>query len=114
MQCAASPQPQQPFNVVALGNLCVDVFVPVESLPPPDDSVRQELLQRLTGQFTAPDENWEVGGNCNFLIAAARLGMRTGTVGHTGGDVYGNFLQTVLKVRAGGCMGAHSSRLGAL
>lgn len=35
-------------------------------------------------------------GNCNFLIAAARLGLRAECAGHVGEDVYGEFLRDVL------------------
>ena len=34
-------------------------------------------------------ESWEVGGNCNFLIAASRIGLRCACVGHVGHDKYG-------------------------
>lgn len=37
-----------------------------------------------------------VDGNCNFLIAAARLGLRAECAGHVGEDVYGDFLRDVL------------------
>lgn len=40
----------------------------------------------------------QVGGNTNFLVAASRLGLRTASVGHLGQDVYGQFMQDVLKV----------------
>ena len=33
----------------------------------------------------------ELGGNANFLIAAARLGLRTAAVAHVGGDSVGEF-----------------------
>ena len=41
-------------------------------------------------------ESWEVGGNCNFLIAASRIGLRCACVGHVGHDKYGAFLTKVL------------------
>lgn len=44
---------------------------------------------------------WEVGGNCNFMIAAARLGMRVGSVGHIGPDTYGRYVADVLQVGLG-------------
>ena len=60
-------------DVVALGNLCVDVFLELPQLP----ASSPQLLERLTA--APPDRSsWEVGGNCNFLIAASRLGMKVG------------------------------------
>jgi hypothetical protein len=47
--------------VVSLSNLCVDVMVPVEELPPGDTEARRRLLQQLTAQ-PPPMEQWEVGG----------------------------------------------------
>lgn len=85
------------FDVVALSNLCVDVFVHVDELPPSDQEVRRQLLTDLSAH-PPPVESWEVGGNTNFLIAASRLGLRTASVGQLGEDVYGNFLENVLKV----------------
>jgi len=38
----------------------------------------------------------QVGGNTNFAIAAARLGLRCTCLGHTGRDSYGAFLEEVL------------------
>ena len=49
------------YDVVALSNLCVDIMVPVEELPPPDAASRKQLLRQLTAQ-PPPVEQWEVGG----------------------------------------------------
>ncbi|KXZ54257.1 hypothetical protein GPECTOR_5g347 [Gonium pectorale] len=69
--------------------------LPVEQLPSTDPRVRAELLQRLTAQ--PPDRSsWEVGGGCNFMLAAARLGLQVASVGHIGTDVYGEFMDGVL------------------
>lgn len=38
----------------------------------------------------------QVGGNTNFAIAAARLGLRCACLGHTGADYAGEFLADVL------------------
>jgi sugar/nucleoside kinase (ribokinase family) len=74
--------------------------IPVDALPPPDAAGRADLLRRLTA---APpgQEAWECGGISNFAIAASRLGLRTGAVGHLGGDVYGEYMERVLMVRLG-------------
>ncbi|GFR46665.1 hypothetical protein Agub_g8280, partial [Astrephomene gubernaculifera] len=84
------------IDVVGLGNLCVDAVLPLEELPPPDLEVRRELLDRLTASPPDPS-SWEVGGNCNFMVAAARLGLRVASVGHIGGDVYGRFMDQILR-----------------
>lgn len=98
---AQSGQTSPKVDVVALGNLCVDVVIPMDTLPEPDLEVRRALLERLT-QSPSDQSNWEVGGNCNFIIAGARLGMRVASVGHIGNDVYGKFLEDVLQVRGFG------------
>lgn len=55
------------------------------------------MLRKLTAQ--PPDvKQWEVGGNCNFLIAAARLGLSVASIGNLGSDIYGDFVRRILKV----------------
>lgn len=84
-------------DVIGLSNLCVDIVIPVQQLPPADPEARQGLLQQLTAE--PPDEqHWELGGNCNFMIAAARMGMRVGSIGHVGNDTYGRYMDRVLQV----------------
>ena len=83
-------------DVVALSNLCVDVFQSVPVLPAYRDrahvaSVYDALLASAPGK-----EQWEVGGNTNFAIAAARLGLSCTCLGHTGDDTFGAFLRDVL------------------
>ncbi|WIA08996.1 hypothetical protein OEZ85_008410 [Tetradesmus obliquus] len=83
-------------DVIGLSNLCVDIVIPVQQLPPADPEARQGLLQQLTAE--PPDEqHWELGGNCNFMIAAARMGMRVGSIGHVGDDTYGRYMDRVLQ-----------------
>ncbi len=60
---------------------------------------RRQLLDTLT-ENPPSQESWEVGGNCNFMIAAARLGLSVGSVGHMGADVYGEYVHQVLRVSA--------------
>ncbi len=60
----------------------------------------EALLRRLMRRAPAEDA-WEVGGSCNFLIAAARLGLRAASVGNLGNDAYGRFLTHVLQARRG-------------
>lgn len=83
--------------MIGLSNLCVDIVIPVQQLPPADPDARQALLQQLTAD--PPDQqHWELGGNCNFMIAAARMGMRVGSIGHVGNDMYGSYMDRVLQV----------------
>ena len=84
------------YDIVTLSNLCVDIVVPVETLPKADPGERAKLLKNLTDRPPSTDA-WEVGGNTNTLIAAARLGMKAAAVGQVGKDVYGGFLVDVLK-----------------
>lgn len=90
------------YDVVALGNLCVDVVVHLSELPPPDVALRKQLLKQLSQQ-AAPEDSLEVGGNCNFIVAAGRIGLRVAAVGHTAHDQLGNFLVDVLKAEAADC-----------
>ena len=102
LQTAATRQPTRlqkscTFDVIVLGNLCLDIFVSVPELPSKEDKSRRQLLHDLT--LAPPDRSsWEVGGNTNFMIAAARLGMQVAPVGHLGPDEYGQFIKDVLQV----------------
>lgn len=68
------------YDVVGISNLCIDVIVPVDKLPNTDHQSKKDLLSHLN-DHPVPQENWEVGGMCNFLIAASRLGLQTLSVG---------------------------------
>ena len=96
IRCAAG-QVDQGTDVIALGNICLDVFVEVDVLPSSDPATRKQLLETLT-RSPPSQESWEVGGNCNFMIAAARLGLSVGSLGHVGDDVYGRYVDDVLQV----------------
>ena len=82
-------------DVVALGNMCVDVLLPPAPIPAPEVLKTEAQLAAFTAA-SPPQRLWEVGGNCNFLIAAARVGLNAECVGHVGADVYGDFLRDVL------------------
>ncbi|KAG2453003.1 hypothetical protein HYH02_002339 [Chlamydomonas schloesseri] len=84
------------IDVCGLGNLCVDAVLPLPELPPPDRELRRQLLDTLTAS-PPPRSSWEVGGNCNFMVAASRLGLATASVGHIGTDIYGGFMDEVLR-----------------
>ncbi|KAL3143635.1 hypothetical protein ABBQ38_002431 [Trebouxia sp. C0009 RCD-2024] len=90
------PEKACSYDVIVLGNLCLDIFVSVPALPSTEESSRRKLLQELTA--SPPDRtSWEVGGNTNFMIAAARLGMQVASIGHLGPDEYGQFIKDVLQ-----------------
>ena len=101
-----------PLDVVALGNMCVDILHPPAPIPDPAALKTEAFLATLdaacddfsdgsadsgsaAGDASQRGE-WEVGGNCNFLIAAARLGLRAQCVGHVGDDARGAFLRATL------------------
>ena len=92
---AAAAPPR--FDAVALGNICVDVFVSVDTLPPPSvvkTAATLASLQATAGSGAsagAAASRLELGGATNFLIAAARLGLATGAVAHVGDDTEGWF-----------------------
>lgn len=72
-------------HVVSLGDLVVDLIVPV-SLP-----ITAFQHQEARGV------NPEPGGSGNFMIAGARLGMKISAIGAVGDDLFGSFLIGVLK-----------------
>jgi sugar/nucleoside kinase (ribokinase family) len=68
-------------------------------LPDIEDVKRPEMLERLTADAARGDTlNWEAGAQSNFMIAAARLGLRVASAANVGQDVYGTFLRTILQV----------------
>ncbi|KAK2648676.1 hypothetical protein Ddye_016165 [Dipteronia dyeriana] len=84
------------IDVATLGNLCIDIVLNVPQLPPPSPPDRKAYMDHLAA--SPPDTRyWEAGGNCNMAIAAARLGLRCVTLGHVGDEIYGRFLQDVLR-----------------
>lgn len=86
---------EKEFDVVTLGNLCVDVVLNVPNLPPSNFDQRKDYMDQLSK--SPPDKKfWEAGGNCNMAIAAARLGLRCNVIGHIGNEIYGKFLLDVL------------------
>ncbi|KAF9610729.1 hypothetical protein IFM89_024579 [Coptis chinensis] len=82
-------------DVATLGNLCVDVVLSVPTLPPPSFEERRAYMDKLSS--LKPDKKyWEAGGNCNMVIAAARIGLSCLSLGHVGDEIYGRFLLDVL------------------
>ncbi|CAN8295267.1 unnamed protein product [Cochlearia groenlandica] len=86
---------EKPIDVATLGNLCVDIVLSVNELPPSSREARKALMEKLS--VSPPDKKyWEAGGNCNMAIAAARLGLNCVAIGHVGDEIYGEFLLDVL------------------
>lgn len=84
------------IDVTTFGNLCVDIVLNVPTLPPASFKEKLDYMKKLAS--SSPDEKlWEAGGNSNFAIAAARLGLQCAALGHIGGEKYGNFLYEVLE-----------------
>jgi hypothetical protein len=95
---SADHHPSVDYDLVTLSNLCVDVIVPLDTLPASLRGMpKSEALLEYLAQHTPPETAWEVGGNTNTLIAGARLGMRTAALGHIGDDGFGAFLENVLR-----------------
>lgn len=90
------------FDVVAVSNICVDVVLKVEDLPPLETIDRKKLLADETAALSrsADRSSWEVGGSCNVAIAAARLGLSVATCGNIPLDIYGQFLKDTLQAGA--------------
>lgn len=93
------------YDLLALSNLCIDVVVPVDDVTQlGDQQARRGLLDDLHSR-TFSEDSWELGGSMNTMIAAARLGLRVGAIGHMGDDAYGRWCARELEVRHGHCMG---------
>uniref|UniRef100_A0A0D6R9F3 Carbohydrate kinase PfkB domain-containing protein n=1 Tax=Araucaria cunninghamii TaxID=56994 RepID=A0A0D6R9F3_ARACU len=89
-------QKEKNIDVVTLGNLCVDIVLNVPELPPSSHEEKYRYMLQLAA--SNPDKRyWEAGGNCNFAIAAARLGLNCVTLGQVGNEKYGMFLREVLE-----------------
>jgi len=82
-------------DIVGLGNLCLDIRVPVKSLPLRKPGWRKELIDAF---FDSPIEGsvWETGGITNTLYLTSRLGLKTTALGHLGDDVYASFCKDCL------------------
>lgn len=78
MYSSAVPGADKSFDVIAIGDLIADFIMPIPQLP-----VR-------ASQHQLSHDLWlELGGACNFLVAATRLGLRTQALGPVGDDCYG-------------------------
>jgi|HigsolmetaAR201D_1030396.scaffolds.fasta_scaffold03858_3 ribokinase len=73
------------YDVVIIGDLVVDLIVPIERLP-----LEPERHGWADGIFVEP------GGAGNLLIAARRLNLATATIGALGDDDYGSRMLAML------------------
>jgi sugar/nucleoside kinase (ribokinase family) len=79
-------QAERGLDVLTLGDLVVDFIVAVDHFPIRPGEHQVSGVQTL-----------EAGGACNLLIAAARIGLRSGALARLRDDVYGRFLMDVLR-----------------
>ncbi len=74
------------LDVISIGTLCMDVFLPAHPVPPPGG------ISRIPSLTIAP------GGNgTNTAVTAARLGLRSAVAGVLGDDLFGRHLRDWLK-----------------
>lgn len=73
------------FDVLAIGDLVVDFVVEIDHFP-----VEAGHFQIDRGHVLEP------GGACNLLIAASRIGLKSGALSRVGDDLHGHFLLDVL------------------
>ncbi|HBY97954.1 MAG TPA: hypothetical protein DEP84_29105, partial [Chloroflexi bacterium] len=73
------------FDLAVLGDLVADILLPVEELP-----LRPNAHGWAEGLFV------ELGGGCNFLVAARRMNLTTTALGAVGGDSYGQAVKEML------------------
>lgn len=79
-------QVERQLDVLTLGDLVVDLIVAVDHFPIRPGEHQVSDLQTL-----------EAGGACNLLIAASRLGLRSGALARLRDDIYGRFLMDALQ-----------------
>lgn len=71
-QVKASITPEKDLDITSVGNLCLDIILPISSYP-----VNEGHHQRLTS-----GARLEVGGSLNALVSAKRLGARVAHVAY--------------------------------
>ncbi|MGQ4915567.1 MAG: carbohydrate kinase family protein [Candidatus Asgardarchaeia archaeon] len=74
------------LDVIAIGDCVVDLIIKIPSLPVKNEDVI------TTESFTR-----QGGGMCNFLIMAARLGLKTGVIDRLGDDYHGKFISEIFE-----------------
>jgi sugar/nucleoside kinase (ribokinase family) len=78
--------PQRPYDVLAVGDVNIDLVLGIESLP----EFGQEILAHSLSQHLG-------GCTANFACYCARLGLRTALLARVGHDAYGDFLLAELQ-----------------
>ncbi len=73
------------LELIAVGNTCVDLFVPHHEAPKPGGISRIATLDAVPG-----------GNGANTAVTAARLGVSTALAGVLGDDVFGRYLRDFL------------------
>ncbi|MHB0875406.1 MAG: carbohydrate kinase family protein [Anaerolineae bacterium] len=74
---------ERPYDVVTIGDTCVDLIVEMGDAVPQFGQVEQWV----------PDYFLEMGGStCIFACQAAKLGLRTAILGRVGDDTYGELV----------------------
>ena len=66
------------LDVVAVGNLNIDLICKMKRLPGRDEKLLMEEFARRLG-----------GGAANFAVACSKLGLRSGFIGCVGNDEFG-------------------------
>ena len=79
---------ERPFDVITIGDTCVDLLVDLGPVLPQFGQVEQWV----------EDYHLEMGGStCIFACQAARLGLRTAVLGKVGADTYGDLILRQLR-----------------
>ena len=77
---------QPKLDVIAVGNLNVDLIGKVKKLPARDEKLLLEEFARRPG-----------GGAANFAVACSKLGLKSGFIGCVGDDEFGKEVLTDLR-----------------
>eukprot|EP00210_Caulerpa_lentillifera_P005157 g4929.t1 len=83
-------------DIVGLGNVCMDIRIPVETFPSRTPGWRKDFITKFLDS-PIKDCIWETGGITNTLYVTSRLGLSTKALGNLGKDVYGTFCKECLE-----------------
>lgn len=90
--------PPSKWDLVTLGGLVCDLILPISTFPIEAGQYQRALWTR-----------WEAGGSANTLIAAARLGLETCSIGTMGDDAGGHVILGTLEEEGVGLEGVKVS-----
>ncbi len=82
MSPARTPHRPPATELIAVGNTCVDLFIPHHETPKPGGISRIPSFDAVPG-----------GNGANTAVTSARLGVRTALAGVLGDDVFGRYLR---------------------